>query len=351
MSNKKNYYCSNCGLNTHDYKDCSDPITSWGIILVNLSLIPMMIEHSKINIKSHIFNITPTNSKELNILSQVMSSLKFLLIQRKHSLGYVDFIRGKYRIDNIDGINFLFQHMKQEEINNIKDTPFDELWVNLWNNDESKINKLKNEYNISKDKFERLKYNKDIDINLQFYVENVQPIYKFNEWGFPKGRRSKYESPKDCAIREFEEETNISRTKFKIIDSIDPIEENLIGTNGVKYRHIYYIAETRDDFVPNILGNNEIGGINYFCYNDGLNIIRDYHIEKKEVLTSVYYYYLETILSNINKDKNDSDKNDSDKNDSDTNKDIDSYESYESSEKLIISNTNSNIMINETNNK
>jgi hypothetical protein len=347
MNNKKNYYCSNCGLNTHDYKDCSEPITSWGIILVNLSMIPMEIEHLKINIKSHIFNITPTNSTELNILSQVMSSLKFLLIQRKHSLGYVDFIRGKYRIDNIDGINFLFQHMKQEEINKIKNTPFDELWVDLWNNDESKINKLKNEYNISKEKFETLKNNKDIEINLQFYVDNVQPIYKFNEWGFPKGRRSKYENPKDCAIREFEEETNISRSKFKIIDSIDPIEENLIGTNGIKYRHIYYVAETRDNYIPNILGNNEIGAINYFCHNDGLNIIRDYHIEKKEVLTSVYYYYLETILTNINKDKNDYD-----------NKDVESYDSYESTEtsdsnnlkqKLIISNTNS--LMNEINNK
>jgi 8-oxo-dGTP pyrophosphatase MutT (NUDIX family) len=317
MSNKKHMYCSNCGHNTHDYKDCSEPITSWGIILVNLSMVPIEIVHNKINIKSHIYNINPTTPDDLNILSHTMNCLKFLLVQRKHSIGYFDFIRGRYRIDNIDGINFLFQHMNQNEIKNIGTKSFDELWTEMWNNDETKLNNLKKEFINAKNKFEILKNNKDIEINLDFYIDNVQPIYKSNEWGFPKGRRSKFENPKDCALREFVEETNIPKEKIKIIDSIEPIEENLIGTNGIKYRHIYYIAEIHEDFLPDVTGNNEIGGINYFCYNDALEIIRDYHIEKKEVLTSVYYYYLETLLNSINSDVN-SDVN------SDINSDINS---------------------------
>jgi 8-oxo-dGTP pyrophosphatase MutT (NUDIX family) len=105
-------------------------------------------------------------------------------------------------------------------------------------------------------------------------------------------------------LREFIEETNIPKEKIKIIDSIEPIEENLIGTNGIKYRHIYYIAEINEGYLPDVTGNNEIGGINYFCYNDALEIIRDYHVEKREVLTSVYYYYLETLLNSINSDLN-----------------------------------------------
>ncbi len=302
--NKKYMYCSNCGFNTHDYRDCPEPITSWGVVLVNLSLVPINIVHNKINIKSHIFNITPTTPTELQILSQVMSSLKFLMVQRKHSIGYIDFLRGKYRIDNIDGINFLFQHMNQVEINKIGSGSFDELWKELWNNDESKLNNIKKEYYTAKQKFETLKDSSDIELNLKFYVENVQPIYITYEWGFPKGRRSKFENSKDCAIREFSEETNIPKEKLKIIDYIDPIEENLIGTNGIKYRHIYYIAEITENYLPEISGNNEIGDMNYFCFNDGINLIRDYHIEKKEVLTSVYYYYLETIMNNINSENN-----------------------------------------------
>ena len=300
----KKTYCANCNQSSHDYKDCPEPITSWGIILVNLSLIPFDVVHNKTNIKSHIFNITPTTPSELNVLSQAMSSIKFLLVQRKHSLGYVDFLRGKYRIDNIDGINFLFQHMNQNEINKIKSESFDDLWKNLWNYDEGKLNHIQKEYLSAKQKFETLQTSSEIELNLDFYVNNVQPLYKSNEWGFPKGRRSKFESPKECALREFLEETNIPKDKIKLIDMIDPIEENLIGTNGIKYRHIYYIAEIKDDFLPQINGNNEIGGINYFCYNDANNIIRDYHVEKKEVLTSVYYYYLETILNNINNTNN-----------------------------------------------
>ncbi len=298
--NKKSSFCSNCNQTSHDYKDCPEPITSWGIILVNLSMLRFNIEHHKTNIKSHIFNITPTSPDELLILSQCMSYIKFLLVQRKHSIGYIDFLRGRYRIDNIDGINFLFQHMMKNEIENISIKPFDELWRDLWNNDETKLNNIQKEYTFAKQKFETLKSSSDIELNLDFYVKNVQPIYKSNEWGFPKGRKGKYESPKDCAVREFVEETNIPREKIKLIDLIDPIEENLIGTNGIKYRHIYYIAEIIEDYLPEINGNNEIGGMNYFSFNDSLSSIREYHIDKKEVLTSVYYYYLETILNNLN---------------------------------------------------
>jgi 8-oxo-dGTP pyrophosphatase MutT (NUDIX family) len=299
ISNKK-VYCYNCNSNYHEYKDCPEPIISWGIILVNLTDIPIEIKHNKINIRSHIYNITPTSQNELHILSQTMSLIKFLLVQRKHSLGYVDFIRGKYKLDNIDGINFLFQHMNREEINKIKNLDFDELWKDLWNNDETKINNIQKEYTNAKQKFENLKTNNEIELNLDFYIENVEPIYKSNEWGFPKGRKSKNENSRDCALREFSEETNIPMNKINLIDEIEPIEENLIGTNGIKYRHIYYIAEIKENYLPSIDGNNEIGGMDYFSYNDGLSIIREYHIDKKNVLTSVFYYYLETITNNIN---------------------------------------------------
>ena len=55
-------YCNNCGLNTHSLYQCKLPILSTGIIGVDY------------------------NSKPI----------KYLMICRKDSLGYVDFIRGKY---------------------------------------------------------------------------------------------------------------------------------------------------------------------------------------------------------------------------------------------------------------
>jgi hypothetical protein len=42
-------------------------------------------------------------------------------------------------------------------------------------------------------------------------------------------------------LREFGEEPGIDISKINVINNILPIEENLIGTNGLPYRHIYYI--------------------------------------------------------------------------------------------------------------
>jgi len=293
-----NFNCTNCNSPEHEYRNCPEPITSWGIILVNLSeLKDIPIKHNKLNIKSHIYNIAPESSEDLKLLGFVTHKIKFLLVQRKHSLGYIDFIRGRYKVDNIDGINFLFQHMNQNEIDQLKEIPFEELWNELWNNDQDKLNYLKKEFQTAKMKFENIKSNCDLELNLDFYVTNVKPLYKFNEWGFPKGRRGRNESNKDCAIREFCEETNIKKETIKLIDNIEPIEENLIGTNGVKYRHIYYLAETLTDDLPSIDGNYEIGGIEYFTYNDGHEALREYHIEKRQILTNIFYYYLENILN------------------------------------------------------
>ena len=32
------FTCTNCGKKNHDYKQCNKPVTSWGIVLVDLGL-------------------------------------------------------------------------------------------------------------------------------------------------------------------------------------------------------------------------------------------------------------------------------------------------------------------------
>jgi ADP-ribose pyrophosphatase YjhB (NUDIX family) len=304
---KKNTTCTNCNRQNHEYKDCKEPITSWGIIVVNLSQININLsqininnlKHEKINLKSKLFNIYPQNYKQIEDLSNFLNNLRFLLIQRKHSIGFMDFIRGKYKLDNIDQINSLFQYMNKNEIEMINTKTFDELWYEIWNNDENRINNIKREYNYAKIQFEKLKNCEDTELDLNFFINNVTPLYKFNEWGFPKGRRDRNESSLECALREFSEETGIDKTKIKIINEIEPIEENLIGTNGIPYRHIYYIAEIYEDIIPNISNNNEIGNIGYFNLNETLQIIRDYHKEKKNIIRTLNMYYLELLFNNI----------------------------------------------------
>jgi ADP-ribose pyrophosphatase YjhB (NUDIX family) len=300
--NRKHIICNNCNKPNHESKECKEPITSWGIIVVNLEKIyenmgeNYTLKHSHTNIKNKIFNITPQNHRDLENLSKFMNDIKFLLVQRKHSIGFMDFLRGKYKLDNIDQINSLFQHMNQNEIDKIAELDFDSLWKYMWNNDPNKTNTQKKEYIIAKQKFLDIKNGINSDVTLDFFIKNVTPLYSFNEWGFPKGRKDKNETTLECALREFSEETKIDLKTIKIIENINPIEENLIGTNGIPYRHIYYLAETVTSKLPDNSNNNEIGNLNYFNYTDASNLIREYHIEKKQILSNIYLYYLEILI-------------------------------------------------------
>jgi ADP-ribose pyrophosphatase YjhB (NUDIX family) len=235
-------YCGNCGKNGHIYKDCMEPITSLGIIGYRF------------------FN----------------NEIKYILIQRKHSYGYVDFIRGKYNINNIDYINQLFKEMSNVEIHNIFNTEFSYLWNDIWG--DSKI--YNDEYKASLEKFEEINEIKD---NL-----NLNSEWECPEWGFPKGRRNINESNKNCAIREFCEETNLKNTDIKIKNEIYPISEIFVGSNNIRYKHIYYVAEVLKEDIKidenNDYQTNEIGKIGWFSFEESKIMFRNYNFEKINIL-------------------------------------------------------------------
>ena len=121
--------------------------------------------------------------------------------------------------------------------------------------------------------------------NLDFYVKNIKPKWKKPEWGFPKGRRDKHnEENLSCACREFEEETGYKKTDYSVLNRIESIEEKMMGTNGIKYKHIYYLAinNSNKDHISSDYDIYEIGDIKWFTYNEAMLHIRPYHVEKKE---------------------------------------------------------------------
>ena len=159
------------------------------------------------------------------------------------------------------------------------------------------------EYNNSKHNFELLKHCTETTyLPLTFYVNNVQPSWNNPEWGFPKGRRNIAESDLNCAIREFEEETGFNNTQYTMLSYIEPLIENLIGTNGKQYRHIYYLAITYQNIIPkidkvNFHQSEEIGDIGLYNYEDTLNLIRSYHYDRKKILTIVFMYILNKFVN------------------------------------------------------
>lgn len=303
----KNTYCGNCGKHGHVYKNCKEPVISYGVIVVKIdqnndenSLSDIFKEFTTINSTS----IQCNNYSDTHKFSLYRNIIQFLMIRRKHTLGYIEFIRGRYRIDNVDGIIFLFQQMTKEEIEKIGTLEFDDLWNEMWSND-MKNNSHDIEYKQSKEKFNKLKFDEGTDLNLKFYVKSIVPKWDQAEWGFPKGRRNHFESNVECATREFEEETGLNEKDYTLLKNIEPIEEELIGTNGIRYKHVYYIALSNSKIDPKIDIENkhqkeEIGDIGFFTYDESIKLIRPYHIERRKIMTMLYMYFINSLI-NCNK--------------------------------------------------
>jgi 8-oxo-dGTP pyrophosphatase MutT (NUDIX family) len=301
---KKILYCSNCGNIGHNFKFCLEPISSYGIILININkkykdkLLKKIILNQ--DFKSHC-GINLTKIEDIENFYYLKDKIKFLLIRRRHTLGFIEFIRGRYKVEHIDGIIHLFQQMTKEEISDICDNNFKKLWTELWYYSKNK-NNYEQEYLVSEKKFNYLKYNEFITLNLDFYINNVEPTWETAEWGFPKGRRNYMETDIECSKREFEEETNLNKEDYNILN-IGAFEENLIGTNGIRYKHIYYLGISEKNKQLKIDINNlnqvgEIGDIGWFSYEQLISLIRPHHNDRKNIITKIYLNLLNLLINN-----------------------------------------------------
>ena len=246
--------CRNCGINGHLYKDCIHPIMSFGIICYDID------ENNKI---------------------------KYLMIQRKDSLSFMEFIRGKYIISDIVYIKQLISAMTSNEKLLIVNKSFDDIWNYAWYQSNSSNIKHTTEYIESKHKFEYLNNNNLIQ-NILHSAHNIMD--QEQEWGFPKGRRKLKENDLDCAIREFCEETRLISDDIEIKNDIIPFEEIFFGTNNVLYKHTYYIAKIKNSDVPIFIDYNcieqirEVRALMWFSFEEVLKHIKAYNIERHEII-------------------------------------------------------------------
>ena len=262
--------CKNCGKSGHYYKDCMNPHISCGIIL-----------YKKID-----------------------GDYKLLMVQRKDSYCYVDIIRGKYNLYDINYIKSLFSRLTNCEINKLKNyNNFDELWSELWYGTKNNtIYNITHEYKHSKNKYNKLKngyYTNGIYVNLEILSSNMK-FYNNPEWEFPKGRREKYETNKKCAISELIEETNIHYNDFTLIDNISPYYEDIVSENNTIYRNILYLGCCKEEKNIKLNANNidqiyEVSNLGFFTQSEALNNIRDYNSTKRVIIDNIF-----TLLNDIN---------------------------------------------------
>ena len=300
---KKNYYCSNCNKKGHTFKTCNDPIISNGIIAIYIKgitndMIPFLedyiIKNLNIFTNSHNKNTNSPQYKKIQNnhfwlesdirlkTNQINESIQFLMVQRKNSLGYLEFIRGRYNLENLITLTHLLEQMTPDELSDINKKDFDILWNDLWDSNNIRNKNHHKEYLNSKQKFYQLK------LSHNNILSNTIPLYNFNEWGFPKGRRESYEPDLVCAIREFEEETTLGEDNYVILEKCKSIRENLIGTNGISYAHNYFLSILNNKLSISDKSNREIGQTKVLNLNECLEKIRPYHKNKIRIIKYIY---------------------------------------------------------------
>jgi 8-oxo-dGTP pyrophosphatase MutT (NUDIX family) len=211
------------------------------------------------------------------------------MIRRKDSFGYIDFIRGKYSPYNICHLQNIVNEMSETEKEMILTVPFENLWKQMWGNTPN--SQFKNEEIISSKKIEIIKNGINVNneiITLKDIVEKSTTIWNETEWEFPKGRRNHKEKDLECALREFEEETGISKNKITIIDNVLPYEEIFIGSNHKSYKHKYFLAyiDESEDLLSNYQVT-EVSKLEWKTIDECLNSIRPYNLEKRKLITNI----------------------------------------------------------------
>ena len=317
--NYRQQFCVNCGKTGHESYQCVNPITSCGVILFRLS--------------------------------ETTHQIQYLMIRRRDTLGYVDFLRGKYSLKNKKYIQSLLMQMTKTEIRKIQECSFDELWNKLWNiNTNTTItinNGIKLETELPEHGVLRNSSERCLEEDHPLFVacegkwkhakvetnENTAAIHtnnrksgggsapltnrdKFNilknehiltelihdcyreghefwnepEWGFSKGRRNYRENDYDCAIREMEEETGYSRHKIKLIKNIHSFVEIFMSSNCKCYKHKYYLMYMKyeDTLHTGRFDESEVSCIRWMSFEDCSTHIRDYNIMKKKILANVH---------------------------------------------------------------
>ena len=228
------------------------PVISCGIILLRGVFEPLKL---------------PCDPKELSVL----------MVRRKVSMCFMEFVRGKYEISDKEYIHRLVENMTSQEQLSIVTNNFETLWSKLWGNSRDKTSA---EFEIAETKFNNVDKSTILCDTGSFSEA---------EWGFPKGRRSRGETDLQCAVREFNEETNISEDSYKVIPELI-FTEVFTALNNIKYKHIYFVAclksskliDTSKKMTP--MQSREISAVSWKTLKECVNITRPHYTERIKMI-------------------------------------------------------------------
>ena len=195
-------------------------------------------------------------------------------------MSFAEFMRGKYEPTDIPYVSTLVKNMTLKEQASVASDSFESNWRQMWGDD-----RMTSDYIQSREKFNALDRMALMRNNISDYTEP--------EWGFPKGRRMRGESDLACAVREFDEETNIPRESFVVLKNI-VLTETFMGLNNIQYKHVYFVALTKDPGLVNLnqkltaVQRREISGIGWKSFDEAYDLVRPHHLERKRMLEELH---------------------------------------------------------------
>lgn len=277
-------FCNNCGKHgNHTYSNCRYPVTSIGIISIRRKSSRTVDAESK-------DAAVAVASASAAAVTLDTTEYEFLMIRRKDTLGFVDFVRGKYQLTDIFHIRNIIDEMTMDEKRRLVTHDFKQLWTEMWGGYTN--GQFSGEETQSRDKFNQLKNGVRLRNGCVFYlgdlVKESETRWERAEWGFPKGRRNNQEGDLFCALRENQEETGYCISQSDVIHNIAPYEEIFMGSNLKCYKHKYFLALISNDVRPTgDYERSEVSKIKWMTYDECVQKIRPYNLEKKKILANV----------------------------------------------------------------
>lgn len=278
--------CIKCGLEGHTNRTCKGPVTSFGLIVFSKG----KKDIEKGRIYPHQVTTCPVHNPEgkesrskTDLFMPKRSTpdeILFLLVERKDTVGFLNIVQGAYpEIEpyRTKKINRFLGELTCEEREKLTTWAFVKLWE-IAGSDKKNVDKAQAKFS---------------NLNIEHLISNSTCHYEEADFLMPKGRLKYGENTRQCALREFSEETGYHRNDVDLLD-VPPYTEQFTGTDGKMYRNVFYVARLREDARINTrLGDDpnqtkEVRNIGWFNLEECKQIMRDYHQDKKNILEMVH---------------------------------------------------------------
>src|ERR1700709_1985977 len=186
--------CIKCGNEGHTNRNCKGPVTSFGLIVYTVGRKSFskgrIYPHINTECKYHPLCITDKFSSKSSLDREIL----FLLVERKDTVGFLNIVQGSYPDAEPYKSKKLHRYLSEltcEERDKLVKWSFKDLW-DIAGSDKKDITKAETKFN---------------NLNIEKFISDYSCLYKEADYLMPKGRLKFAETTRQCAMREFSEET------------------------------------------------------------------------------------------------------------------------------------------------